>query len=174
VIPVDCRFVCATNRDLTKQIAEGTFREDLYYRVAVIEVVLPPLRQRAEDIPPLASALLQKIGHRLGREAPHLTQAALRKLMEHDWPGNVRQLENVLTKAVVLCEGDRIRPGQLGLPSAVRQAEGDTGTFEQRERARMAEVLEANRWNVTKACELMGIPKATFHRKLRRYGLVSS
>ena len=123
VIPIDCRFVCATNRDLVKRIAEGVFREDLYYRVAVIEVVLPSLRERAEDIPLLASALLERIGKRVGREPPRLTQPALRKLMEHDWPGNVRQLENVLTKAVVLCEGDRVGPAQLGFanpPPAAR------------------------------------------------------
>jgi transcriptional regulator with GAF, ATPase, and Fis domain len=171
VLPIDCRFVCATNRDLMKQIAEGSFREDLYYRVAVIEVVLPSLRERAEDIPLLVSVLLERIGQRVGREPPRLTQPALRKLMEYDWPGNVRQLENVLTKAVVLCEGDRIGPGQLGLPGRPPRPEGDAPSFEQRERARMAELLEANRWNVSKVYAQMGIPKATFYRKLKRYGL---
>jgi transcriptional regulator with GAF, ATPase, and Fis domain len=171
VLPIDCRFVCATNRDLMKQIAEGSFREDLYYRVAVIEVVLPSLRDRAEDIPLLVSVLLERIGQRVGREPPRLTQPALRKLMEYDWPGNVRQLENVLTKAVVLCEGDRIGPGQLGLPGRTPRPEGDAHSFEQRERTRMAELLEANRWNVSKVYSQMGIPKATFYRKLKRYGL---
>ncbi len=170
VVPIDCRFVCATNRDLAKQIAEGSFREDLYYRVAVIEVVLPSLRERVEDIPLLVSVLLERIGQRVGRKAPRLTQPALRKLMEYDWPGNVRQLENVLTKAVVLCEGDRIGPGQLGLPGTPRPT-GPAQSFEQRERARMAELLESNRWNVSKVYAQMGIPKATFYRKLKRYGL---
>ena len=171
VLPIDCRFVCATNRDLMKQIAEGSFREDLYYRVAVIEVVLPSLRERAEDIPQLVSVLLERIGQRVGREPPRLTQPALRKLMEYDWPGNVRQLENVLTKAVVLCEGDRIGPGQLGLPGRPPRPDSDVHSFEQRERARMAELLETNRWNVSKVYLQMGIPKATFYRKLKRYGL---
>lgn len=173
IVPIDCRFVCATNRDLGLRVEQGAFREDLYYRVAVIEILLPPLRERLDDIPLLCAALLDKIAQRVGRPAPGLTQPALRKLMEHDWPGNVRQLENVLTKAVVLSDGDRIRPAQLSLPASNSQgrSRGSSDTFSQREKRRIQEALETNRWNVTKVSELLAIPRATLYRKLRRYGL---
>src|SRR5207244_1159874 len=100
-ISIDVRFVCATNRLLRKEVAEGRFREDLFYRIGVVEIALPPLRERADDIPELASRILKAIAKAHGRPEVSLTAAALRMLMVYPWPGNVRELENVLTKSAL-------------------------------------------------------------------------
>ncbi|MBN2191202.1 MAG: sigma-54-dependent Fis family transcriptional regulator [Polyangiaceae bacterium] len=114
-VPVDVRLVCATNRHLPTEVAHGRFREDLYYRVGAVVVRVPPLRERLEDLPLLAGHLLCVGAERIGRKAPELTRAALRKLSAHAWPGNVRKLENVLLRALVMSHGDRIGPRDLEL-----------------------------------------------------------
>jgi DNA-binding NtrC family response regulator len=108
-VPVEFRLVAATNRDLAQMVAEGRFREDLFYRIAVVKVEVPPLRERREDILPIAQHLLEVHGSRLGR-TPKLTPEAANRLAGHDWPGNVRELDNEIVRAVALCEGPEIKP----------------------------------------------------------------
>jgi DNA-binding NtrC family response regulator len=172
-IPVDFRLVCATNRRLRDEVQLGRFREDLYYRISTIELTLPPLRERAQDIPELVVFLLRRMAEQMGRPVPELTRQALRKLMRCPWPGNVRQLENVLARAMVLAENDQITAPDIELPARLQPSVGAPGRdgFAARERERMLQALETNRWNVRQAAKLLGIPRPTFYRKLKRYGL---
>jgi serine/threonine-protein kinase PknK len=174
VVPIDIRLVCATNRRLADEVEKGAFRADLYYRISGVEVVLPPLRDRAEDVPLLVHHLLAAIAERMGRHAPEITAQALRKLAGFSWPGNVRELENVVTKALVLCDGVRLTAADIELPrGSVRARVGlDRSGFREREAERIAEALSAHRWNVAKVARLLGIPRPTLYRKLRRYALV--
>ena len=122
---VDIRLIAATHRDLEAMVREGTFREDLYYRLKVVQLDLPPLRERPEDLEPLTRFLLTKIGHRLKRPVPELGEAARGAIAAHDWPGNVRELENALERAVILAD-DAITPDHLGLPTRGQEsAPGD-------------------------------------------------
>ncbi len=113
--PVDVRLVAATHRELSRMTASGSFRQDLYYRLRVLEVTLPPLRERGSDIAHLAQHLLDKAGHRFGRQHLRLTEAASDAIERHTWPGNVRELENAIERAVILADGDDIEADALGL-----------------------------------------------------------
>ncbi|WP_437801676.1 sigma 54-interacting transcriptional regulator [Sorangium sp. So ce693] len=170
-VRVDFRLVCATNRDLLAEAARGRFREDLYYRVAVVQIRLPALRDRLEDLPELALHFVRRAAEQLGRPAPHLSHEALRRLGQHGWPGNVRELENVITKAVVLCDGRRIGPDDVDLPRA--QEGGGRGALRppRDERAALLAALERTGWNALQAAREAGMSRATFYRKLRRLGI---
>jgi transcriptional regulator with PAS, ATPase and Fis domain len=173
VISIDFRLVCATNRRLPEEVRKGTFREDLYYRIGGVEVTVPPLRERSDDIPGLVHHLLSRAAEQMGRPAPELTARALRKLTGFTWPGNVRQLDNVITKALVLAEENRITAADIELPLESTSDLGavDRASFERREAELIAEALAANRWNVAKVGRLLGIPRPTLYRKLKRYGI---
>jgi serine/threonine-protein kinase PknK len=193
--PVACRFVFATHRDLKKLVEQGKFREDLYYRIVVVEIELPPLRSRVEDIPPLVDHFLGLFAARYKRDRKTLTKDALRRLASFDWPGNVRQLEHVLLNAWVMGEDQEIVAEDLDLPiplGAEPRAPVDSPLPElpqqalpvpprpQRqsisahfrdEKSRIAEALSACNWNRVKAAQLLGIPRRTFYRRLRQYKL---
>jgi transcriptional regulator with GAF, ATPase, and Fis domain/tetratricopeptide (TPR) repeat protein len=167
-VPLDVRVVCATNRDLRKEIAEGRFREDLYYRVAVVDVLLPPLRERAMDVPYLADAFMQRLVRETGL-SKRLAPEAVSALLRHDWPGNVRELENAIVRAFFLADGVVVSEvpglGKEGTEQKRRPRKGDE------ERRALASALEENEWNVRQVARMLGIPRATFYRKLARYGL---
>jgi two-component system response regulator HydG len=174
-VPVDVRIVAATNRDLEEEIARGTFRSDLYYRLNVIQLHLPPLRDRREDIPLLADYFLGRGG--LEGESRRLAPETVDVLMEYDWPGNVRELENALERAVVVSSRALIEPGAL--PERVREAPPPrlgaselppNPTMEVVERAYILWVLESEGGNKTRAAEVLGIDPSTLYRKLNRYG----
>ncbi len=170
---VDFRLVCATNRELSSEVEAGRFREDLYFRIAVVEVRLPPLRERIEDVPRLADVLLDRLAKEHGRAAPpRLSNAAVAALARHTWPGNVRELENVLGRALVMCEGDRIEARDLELAAAPRTRRPQSRVdFEREERETIRRALETARWNVSEACRALAMPRTSFYRKLARYGL---
>ena len=177
-VPVDVRIVAATNRDLEEEITKGGFRSDLYYRLNVIQLHMPPLRDRREDIPLLASHFLAR-SKREGEEARHtLTAEALGVLVEYDWPGNVRELENALERAVVVSKGDQIKPDTL--PARVLEAptprlaaseSPPNPTMDVVERAYILWVLQAEGGNKSRAAEVLGIDPSTLYRKLNRYGI---
>ena len=173
-VPVDFRLVCATNRNLSDEVSAGRFREDLFYRVSAVEIAIPPLRHRAEDIPELTAHFLSRAAHTAQRPVREISRSAIRKLIGFDWPGNVRQLENVVTKAVVMCDQNRILAGDVDLPHRQTGRAGAVGRQEylERERQRAKEALDSNRWNVSKAAAELGIPRPTFYRKLRAWGFV--
>ncbi|APR85238.1 Response regulator of zinc sigma-54-dependent two-component system [Minicystis rosea] len=173
--PVDFRLVCATNRDLRAEVARGRFREDLYYRVGVVEVPLPPLRDRTEDLPHLAIHFVGRAAENLGRPAPRLSGAAMRKLTQHRWPGNVRELENVITKAVVFASGQQLGPDDIDLPRlappARRAAPREDRSQEADERSLILAALARTDWNAALAARDLGMPRATFYRRLTHYGI---
>jgi serine/threonine-protein kinase PknK len=173
-LPVDARLVCATNRNLLERVKEAAFREDLYYRVAVVSVTMPPLRERSEDIVPIAEALLKRRAEEQGGTLHRLTPDAVRALLAHPWPGNVRELDNVLARASVLSRGELIRADDLALgrpePRA-RKAAKNRKDFETLEAERLLAALESERWNVSAVARNLGIPRNTLYRKLARYGI---
>jgi DNA-binding NtrC family response regulator len=177
-VPVDTRVVAATNRDLDEEIRSGNFRSDLYYRLNVISLHLPPLRQRRDDIPVLAEHFLQRIAASRSETPKHLTPEASEALMEYAWPGNVRELENALERSVILTTEDHISPASLPERVTQRRAEPlvstrtpPNPTLEAVERAYIMWVLQSESGNKSRAAEVLGIDPSTLYRKLSRYGV---
>jgi two-component system response regulator GlrR len=177
-VKVDIRLVTATNQDLTKLVTEGKFREDLYYRIHVIPVTLPPLRERPEDIPLLASFFLQRFTREMHKEVTGFSPETLRQLMLYDWPGNVRELANVMERAVVLSTSSTITPDLLLLGKRELIEVPDKDKIEPMREARekfeksyLVHVLTAARGNVSRASELAAKDRAEFYRLLRKYAL---
>ncbi|MEZ4438675.1 MAG: sigma 54-interacting transcriptional regulator [Polyangiaceae bacterium] len=170
-IAVDVRVVSATNRSLRDEVAKKRFREDLFYRIGVVEVLVPPLRDRTEDIPDIARRLLAGAAEKAGKPAPDLTAAALRMLLRHPWPGNVRELENVLTKAVLLSERDTLDASDLGLAPPPNDKPRTRGAHQQAESERLLATLRATQWNVSETARRLGVSRPTVYRWMRRDGL---
>jgi two-component system response regulator HydG len=175
-IPVDVRVVAATNKDLEEELRRGAFRSDLFYRLNVIALRLPALRDRREDIPLLAEAFLTRIGEERGLKTPTIAPEALDAIMAYDWPGNVRELENALEHAAILAHGDVIAPEALPERITARKAEPLVGervhqnpTLDQVERAYIVWVLQNEGGNKTRAAQVLGIDPSTLYRKLSRY-----
>ncbi len=178
-VPVDVRIIAASNRDLEDEIRKGRFRSDLYYRLNVIQLRLPPLRDRKEDIPLLARHFLKRLGDREQRDGPvDLSDETLEVMAHYDWPGNVRELENALERAAVVGREDVLTPEAL--PDRVREpaperlidTEPPTNpTMERIEQAYIQWVLQAEGGNKTRAAEVLGIDPSTLYRKLNRYGI---
>jgi two-component system response regulator AtoC len=175
-LPLDARVIAATHRDLAGMVAKGTFREDLYYRLRVVEIALPPLRDRAGDIPVLVEGLLAKINRDLHKQIRFVTPEALALLSGYAWPGNVRELENMLTRAAVLAKGDVLGADLLPLatpPPAAPTAHTDDelATLREVERRHIARVLGHTDWNKRRACAILEISRPTLDRKIEEYGL---
>jgi len=173
---VDFRLIAATNQDLWEAVAVGKFREDFYYRIHVIPVVLPPLRERQEDIPLLAHHFLQRFAQTVRKEVTGFSPAAMQQLMLYQWPGNVRELANVVERAVVLATDPLIAPDLLLLGrQATSPAKLEPMLFKEAravfERAYLMQVLTATRGNVSRAAELSGRHRAEFYKLLRKYEL---
>jgi DNA-binding NtrC family response regulator len=178
-VPIDVRIIAATNRDLEEEIRRGTFRSDLYYRLNVITLHLPPLRSRADDIPLLADFFLQRYAASRGKAPPRLDADALAALQRYDWPGNVRELENALERAAILSESAgeidvAALPARVTTPRAqplVADNLPPNPQLEIIERAYIHWVLQAEGGNKTRTAEVLGIDPSTLYRKLIRYGL---
>ena len=196
-IPVNVRILSATHHDLAKQVTEGTFRQDLYYRINVIELLVPPLRDRAEDVPELVDTLLAKICH--NENIPNITQKAMDYLKQYHFPGNVRELENILERAITLSSGEEIHSDDLQLPdNTAKSLYGDSPIELQQnqpsnikvpeisfirgdkpledflddiERKAIEEALETTRWNKTAAAKALGITFRAMRYKLKKLGL---
>jgi len=175
-IPVDVRVIAATNRDLDEDMRNGRFRSDLYYRLNVIALHLPPLRERPDDIPLLAEGCLERLAGERGQPPRRLSQAALEVLLAYDWPGNVRELENVLEHAALVSAGEEIPAEALpdrarsrrAVPLVSERAHANP-TLDAVERAYILWVLHAEGGNKTRAAEVLGIDPSTLYRKLSRY-----
>ncbi|MFO7654478.1 MAG: sigma 54-interacting transcriptional regulator [Candidatus Krumholzibacteriia bacterium] len=174
-VPVNVRLVSATNRDLEGLLATGRLREDFYYRIKVVSIVIPPLRDRTEDIPLLAEHFLARMARDRGVADLRLHDRALERLMRHAWPGNVRELENALEHAVVLSRGDVVAaehlPPEVGRLEGGRPRLGGVPVHSQQERDVLAAALRRTGWNRTRAARLLGIDRTTLWRKIREYGL---
>ena len=174
-ITVDVRVIAATHRDLTAAVRDGAFRDDLYYRLNVINVRLPPLRERREDVPLLAQEFLERLAPELGKATTEISEEALRVLLDHDWPGNVRELENAVERAIVTCrtrvltaeDFSFLRPpsassrGDLGLPAGL--------TLQDLERNYITATLQRTKGNIKEAATALGIDRSTLYEKIKRY-----
>ena len=171
-LTVDVRLIAATNKDLAAMIKRGTFREDLYYRLNVINITLPPLRERKEDIAALARHFLQQYAKKLDKSITDLTSDALELLAGYHWPGNVRELENVVERAVILCESDLLGAEDLSVPTPAMIAElGTNPSLEEMEKNYILRVLKEANGNQSKASQLLGIDRKTLYLKLKKYGI---
>ena len=184
-IEVDVRVIAATHRDLEEEVRRGNFREDLYYRLKVVELELPPLRERREDIPVLVARFLEQVTDRLGLEKRQVGESGLAQLSKHSWPGNVRELQNVLESAAVLAtgttieEGDlRITPSKLSADAAVEDSDLAFGAAKKRavekfEKAFLLRALRQNDGNISRAAESVGMVRQSLQQKIRELGLRS-
>jgi two-component system response regulator FlrC len=187
VLKSNVRVIAATNRDLSSAIGRGTFREDLYYRLNVFEIALPPLRHRAEDILPLSEAFLQDIGRAFGRPPAGISRDARQRLLDYHWPGNVRQLRNALERAAILCEGGLITSEHLSLPARIapatlapsspgapaREAPGTpvATDLNSMERSAIEKALLDAKHNKSKAARVLGLTRTQLYVRLRKHGL---
>ena len=187
-IDIDVRVVAATHRDLEKEVKEGRFREDLYYRLKVVEVDLPPLRERSEDIPALCERFLEEVAGRLGRDKRPLSPAALAFLVRYPWPGNVRELRNVLEQAAVLSTGEAIEVADLNLSAGASPAQASAGDaslhgasfsdakkqmIEDFEREFLLSALRENEGNISRTAQSIGMVRQSLQQKIRELGLRS-
>ncbi|HYQ80113.1 MAG TPA: sigma-54 dependent transcriptional regulator [Anaeromyxobacteraceae bacterium] len=174
LIEVDVRVVAATNRDLKKAVAEGAFREDLFYRLNVIPILLPPLRDRREDIPLLVSHFLERLSAEMKKDLVGVSPEAMAAIMAHEWPGNVRELRNVLERGAVVATGNVIQAADLGLsrsgPPAAPGAAAPV-SLEEVEKRHIAEVLHHTGGNVSQAARILGIDRVTLYNKMRKFQL---
>ncbi len=171
-VDADVRWVAATNRDLAQMIADGAFREDLYHRVAVFPIRLPPLRERRADLAPLSTALLHRVSAELGRPGLSLSAEAVAKIEAAPWPGNIRELRNTLERAVILSEGGEVRADAIWLdPVSGGPAPAATTTtnLEQLEREAIERALQQAGGNRKNAAELLGIGVRTLYDKLKKW-----
>jgi DNA-binding NtrC family response regulator len=174
-IAVDVRVIAATHRDLATDVREGRFRDDLYYRLNVINIRIPPLRERIEDVPLLAQEFLDRLAHELGREVSGLSEEALRLLMDHDWPGNVRELENAVERALVTCRSGVLDAPDFAFlqrPKAAASLSRDLPaglTLQQMEKEYIQATLARLQGNVKGAAEALGIDRSTLYEKIKRY-----
>lgn len=193
VIPVDVRIIAATNKNLEEEVHKGNFRRDLFYRLNVVTLNLPPLRNRKEDIPLLANHFIKKISARFGKTIEPLSDETLVVLMQYDWPGNVRELENVIERAINMTRSGRIEPHHLLLNSANRTEEqhftsagiqssslssclehaspDKLTTLQDVERAALTRALETQNWNIARVARQLGISRTTLYKKIKRYNL---
>jgi len=180
-IPVDVRLVAATNKDLKEESQSGAFREDLYYRLAVVPIVIPPLKEREGDILLLARTFLQQVAEGMNRKPPELTEAACRWLERQDWPGNVRQLRNLMERSVILLDGPKLEVKDLerltgpsvaaATPDIFRTADTFEEFKEQSEKLFLQQRLTANDWNVKRTAESLGMQRSNLYKKMERFGL---
>jgi DNA-binding NtrC family response regulator len=179
-IAFDTRIVAATNKDLAKQIEKEEFREDLYYRLNVVPLRVPPLREREGDIELLATHFLRALSAENGRPEKTLAAGAVKLLVSYRWPGNVRELRNFVERVVIMVEKDELAENDLlalepGLTAAAEKDSGAKGVLrsrlEEEEERSLREALDLAGWNVSEAARQLGIDRASLHRKMKRYGI---
>lgn len=177
-INVDVRIIAATNRVLEEEVKKGTFREDLYYRLNVIHIHVPPLRERKDDIPLLVASFLEEFAAENGKNIKGIDSQAKSAIYNYNWPGNIRELRNCIESAVVMCSGEEIKLEDL--PPTVSKSAGDqsinipaNATLDEAEKIIILQTLAANKNNKSKTADLLGIGRKTLHRKLEEYGINS-
>ena len=172
-IEVDVRIIAATNRDLRKAVAEGRFREDLFYRLNVIPILIPPLRDRREDILLLVENFVERLALEMKKKIEGLSADAMAAIMAHDWPGNVRELRNVLERGAVVAVGTQIQVSDLGLPARgeAPPRPGTMASLEEVERRHVSAVLAHTGGNVSQSARILGIDRVTLYNKMKKWGL---
>ncbi len=175
VIPLDVRIIAATNRDLSEEVRQGRFREDLYFRLSVVNIVLPPLRERRDDVLFLGRHFLSRYANEYSRGNIHFSREALRSLQRHDWPGNVRELEHRVQRAVVMSSGRTVRPADLELAAGPSVSVAPLRIVrDQAERQLVIEALKRNCGNITRSAKELAISRPTYHDLLKKYQIRAS
>jgi len=172
-LEVDVRVIAATNKNLTEEIRKGTFREDLYYRLNVIPIFVPPLRERKDDVPLLASHFLQKFCQEKGKDVTSISPDVMEILLAHSWPGNVRELENVIEHAIIIAKQEKILPKDL--PQYLLQQPLPTKqliSLQDHEKNLIMKTLEETNWNKHQTAKRLKITRSTLYGKMKRYGLI--
>jgi len=171
--PIDVRLICATNADIRRLVDEGDFRQDLLYRINTIELHIPPLRERGNDILLLAEYFLQRYARKYQKEMRGLTREAKNKLLKYAWPGNVRELQHTVERAVILGDGSLLRPENFMFQASVsrQKKEEEVLNLEQLERQAVERAMRLSEGNVTRAAEYLGITRFALYRKLEKLGL---
>jgi DNA-binding NtrC family response regulator len=175
-IHVDVRVIAATNVNLQEAVRDGKFRDDLYYRLNVITIRIPPLRERREDIPLLASSFIERISHELGKPVVDIAEGAMTMLMDHSWPGNVRELENVIERAIITCRGKALVEDDLAFlrhaPASLQPWEvPENVTLEELEKRVVEVTLHRTQGNIKEAAMLLGIDRSTLYAKIKKYDM---
>ena len=169
-IKVDFRVICATNKDLEKAVADGTFREDLYYRLNVFSIFIPPLRERKGDIPQLANYFVLKYARSMNKSITGFTSEAMDTLVRYNWPGNVRELENAIERAMVVGKPPKIQPEDLPFQLTEKNHMFPAGSLAAAEKTHIAAVLEQNHWNISRSAEVLQIDRVTLYNKIEKFG----
>jgi DNA-binding NtrC family response regulator len=175
-VQVDVRVIAATNVDLEEAVKEGSFRDDLYYRLNVINIRIPALRERPEDIPLLARSFVERLSHELGRNISDITEGALGLLMDRSWPGNVRQLENVIERAMVTCKNRVLAEEDFGFLGRDESAMGGwsvpTGLpLHEIEKQVISTTLQRTEGNIKETAGILGIDRSTLYQKIKKYNI---
>ncbi len=170
IIKVDFRLICATNRDLELAVKEGKFREDLYYRLNVFSISIPPVRERRSDIPLLCNYFLKKLAASINKPVTKFASEAMERLKAYPWPGNVREMKNAIERALVVAKESTISADDLPIPPPSKALPHDQ-SLEAVESAHIKEILEQMGWNITRSAEVLGIDRATLYNKIEKYGL---
>jgi DNA-binding NtrC family response regulator len=170
-IPIDIRLISATNQDVHRMVDQGAFRRDLLYRLNTIELVLPPLRDRPEDIPQLAEHFLADACRKYGKPGLEIGKKSMKQLQQYPWPGNVRELQNTLARAVIMAEDKQVRFDQLGAVPGGRPAIQNTLNIEENEKTLIQKALISNKGNVTRAAADLGIDRNALYRRMKKYGI---
>ena len=172
ILNVNVRVIAATNKNLTDLIKAGHFREDLYYRLNVINITLPPLRERKEDIPELSRFFLKKYSHKLSKSVSDFAREVLELFNSYDWPGNVRELENIIERAVILSDSAQIGKEDVSIPAVHAEREAPAASsLEEMEKEHIQKVLHEAEGNQSKASQILGIDRKTLYLKLKKYGI---
>jgi DNA-binding NtrC family response regulator len=156
---------------LKRAIEEGRFRADLYYRLNVISIQIPPLRERREDIPLLVEHFIEKFNIEMGKQIRGVGEGAMRILMDNDWPGNARELRNVIERAMVVAKGNVITESDISLPSAAGSANHRAKSLDEVEKEHIRVVLNENQWNIVRSAQTLGIDRVTLYNKIKKYDL---
>lgn len=172
-IDVDLRVIAATNRNLPAAISKGTFREDLYFRLKVVELIMPPLRERPQDVPLLAQHFVQRYAIDMGRPVPKLSASALTELQQYPWPGNIRELKNVLERAMVLTQDNTITAANLTITTGPSDelVQGDNLSLDASEERQVRRVLVMTEWHKSRAAELLHVSRTRLDRMIKKYGI---
>ena len=187
-VPIDVRVISATNKNLEEEVKKGNFREDLYYRISVYPIHLPPLRERREDIPQLVAYFLDRFNKKLNRRIKRVSDRALEHLINYDWPGNVRELENIMERSMLNCSGEVLLPEHLPITITAYELDSlssgfridfrraislakDVPSWEEVEREVCRLALKLTNHNISEAAQRLGIGRTTLYRKLKKYNL---
>ena len=170
-IEADFRVIAATNRNLGDAIKAGKFREDLFYRLNVVSFKMPPLRERKEDLPLLADHFLRRFSQETNKPIERIGREAMDEMMLYDWPGNIRELENAIERAVVVGKEKTIRPSDLPIFNPKLMTEPKGNSLKDIEKDHIMKILDENDWNITNSAKVLGIDRSTLHSKIKSYDL---